>query len=72
MGAYQFFVFFFTVLLTAGVFTTYTHSMAQCKVKVNRKVNEVLVASKGPFLTDMGHSISFFFSPLTTFHRCLF
>lgn len=29
---------------------------------MNRKVNEVLVASKGPFLTDMGHSISFFFS----------
>lgn len=29
---------------------------------LNRKVNEVLVASKSPFLTDMGHSIwSFFF-----------
>lgn len=30
---------------------------------MNRKVNEVLVTSKGPFLTDMGHSISVFFFP---------
>lgn len=28
---------------------------------LNRKVNEVLVASNGPFLTDMGHSISLVF-----------
>lgn len=37
---------------------------------MNRKVNEVLVTSKGPFLIDMGHSISlhlvFFFSPSTS------
>lgn len=40
---------------------------------MNRKVNEVLVTSKGPFLIDMDHSISlhlvFFFSSTSTFFK---
>lgn len=45
---------------------------------MNRKVNEILVTSKGPFLTDMGHSISsrlvffFLFFPLLPSTRTFF
>lgn len=51
------------------------HGVMQSKGdSTNRKVNEVLVVSRGPFLTDMGHSIAplyFFFllSPVPSPHR---
>lgn len=62
MGTYQF-LFLHGVAYSWCLNNIHTqHGVMQSKGdSMNRKVNEVLVASKGPFLTDMGHSISFFF-----------